>query len=746
MNRLKSAFEQFLQLFKATENPEETGLPPEEQPSDDWSLADETSPNSRSESKKKAGFWPAFRRFWRRYHLTKILLILFLSFSLLVGGWLFYLAKSANVDDLQNALKATTIIYDRNDDEAGSLTGRKGAYIELPAISANLQNAVVATEDRSFYENSGINYGRFALAIVTAGRSGGGSTITQQLAKNAFLSQDQTIQRKAKEFFLALELTKTYSKEEILTMYLNNAYYGNGIWGIEDASQKYFGVSASELSLDQAATLAGMLKGPELYNPLSSLENASNRRNTVLQNMVNAGYISQEEADQAATIDMAGQLSDTYAGKTDDYRYPSYFDALIAEAERVYGLSEEDIVNNGYRIYTELDQNYQANMQLIYDNEALFPQAADGSHAQSGSVALDPQTGGVRGLVGRVNSDENPEFRSFNYATQSKRSPGSTIKPIVSYTPALAAGWSINTELNNSKKTYGDYNIDNYAGMTTNPTVPMYEALADSLNIPAVATLDELGVEKGVDSAKKFGLKLTNDTPTLGMALGSGFETNPLQMAQAYGAFANGGVMRDAHLITKIENASGQIIKTHKSTSKRVMSASDANKMNQMMLGTFTNGTGIYAAPAGYTMAGKTGTMETDFNPDVSSDQWVIGYTPDVVISQWLGFPETDQEHYLTGTSSTEAATIFQSMASSVLPYTEGSSFSVENAYAANGIAPVNIYDQDENTNKDSLNSFLNDVQNQAQTMVDQAKEALNSAQLPEKAKNLWDSFTGLFQ
>ena len=176
------------------------------------------------------------------------------------------------------------------------------------------------------------------------------------------------------------------------------------------------------------------------------------------------------------------------------------------------------------------------------------------------------------------------------------------------------------------------------------------------------------------------------------------------------------------------------------------MSASDSNKMNQMMLGTFTNGTGIYAAPAGYTMAGKTGTMETDFNPDVSSDQWVIGYTPDVVISQWVGFPETDQEHYLTGTSSTEAATIFQSMASSVLPYTEGSSFSVENAYAANGIAPVNIYSQEETSNKDSLNSFLNDVQNQAQTMVDQAKEALNSAQLPEKAKNLWDSFTGLFQ
>lgn len=746
MNRLKSAFEQFLQLFKATEHEDETLNNQNEGYTDPSSQEPEDNENSRTATKKKSRFWTGFRRFWRRYHLTKILLILILSFSLIVGGWLFFLAKSANVDDLQNALKATTIIYDRNDDEAGSLTGRKGTYVELTAINPNLQQAVVATEDRSFYENSGINYGRFALAIVTAGRSGGGSTITQQLAKNAYLSQDQTIQRKAKEFFLALELTKAYSKEEILTMYLNNAYYGNGIWGIEDASQKYFGISASELSLDQAATLAGMLKGPELYNPLSSLENATNRRNTVLQNMVNAGYIGQEEADQAAAIEMASQLSDTYAGKTDDYRYPSYFDAVIAEAEKTYGLSEEDIVNNGYRIYTELDQNYQANMQLIYDNESLFPQAADGTYAQSGSVALDPQTGGVRALVGRINSDENPEFRSFNYATQSKRSPGSTIKPIVSYTPALAAGWSINTQLNNSKKTYGDYSIDNYAGMTTTPTVPMYEALADSLNLPAVATLDELGIEKGVESAKKFGLRLASDTPTLGMALGSGFETNPLQMAQAYGAFANNGVMRDAHLITKIENASGQIIKTHKSNSTRVMSNSDADKMNQMMLGTFTNGTGIYAAPAGYTMAGKTGTMETDFNPDVSSDQWVIGYTPDVVISQWVGFPETDQEHYLTGTSSTEAATIFQSVAASVLPYTEGSNFTVQNAYAANGIAPVNLYEQEETNNSSNLNSFLSDVQNQAQTMVDQAKEALNSAQLPEKAKNLWDNFTGLFQ
>ena len=217
------------------------------------------------------------------------------------------------------------------------------------------------------------------MAIVTAGRSGGGSTITQQLAKNAYLSQDQTVERKAKEFFLALELTKKYSKDQILTMYLNNAYFGNGVWGVEDASKKYFGVSASEVSLDQAATLAGMLKGPELYNPLNSVEDSTNRRDTVLQNMLAAGYIDKNQETEAAEVDMTSQLHDRYEGKISDYRYPSYFDAVVNEAVSKYNLTEEEIVNNGYRIYTELDQNYQANMQVVYENTALFPRAEDGT-------------------------------------------------------------------------------------------------------------------------------------------------------------------------------------------------------------------------------------------------------------------------------------------------------------------------------------------------------------------------------
>ena len=740
MNRIKELFENLITFFRKDHPPKAVA---EEVP--DTELPEETVEPTYSRSGKhrsKPLSQHPFRRFWRRFHLTKILLIIGLGFSLLTGGYLFYLAKTTNVKDLQNALKATTIIYDKNGDQAGSLTGQKGTYVELDAISENLQNAVVATEDRSFYKNSGINYGRFFLAILTLGRSGGGSTITQQLAKNAYLSQDQTVERKAKEFFLALEINKKYSKKEILTMYLNNAYFGNGVWGIEDASKKYFGVSASQLSLDQSAVLAGMLKGPEIYNPLYSVENATNRRNTVLQNMVAAGYIDQTTADQSAAVDIHGQLVDAYEGKSEDYRYPSYFDAVINEAVNEYGLTEEDIVKNGYRIYTELDQNYQASMQVIYDNTALFPVAEDGTRAESGSVALDPKTGGVRALVGRVGSDQNPGFRTYNYATQAARSPGSTIKPLVVYSPAVAEGWSTNKELDNSTTQYGSYEVNNYAGIQSSPTVPMYQALAESLNLPAVATANELGLDTVFEYGKKFGLNMDKVDKSLAVALGAGVTTNPMQMAQAYGTFANGGVMNDAHLITKIENASGQVVKSHSQKSTRVLSGSTTDKMTNMMLGTFSNGTGVNAAPYGYTMAGKTGTTETSFNKDLSGDQWVIGYTPDVVISQWLGFPTTDENHYLTDSSAGTASEIFRNVANSVLPYTDGTQFdSVKNSYAENGIAPVG----EETTETDSKEDkgFFEDVKEKASNMVDDAKKAIDEADIPGKAKNAWDTFKG---
>ncbi|RSI63548.1 penicillin-binding protein PBP2A [Streptococcus oralis] len=729
--KLDKLFEKFLSLFKKETN--ESAEP------------DSTSMRrSRSDRKKLSQVGP-IRKFWRRYHLTKIVIILGLSAGLVVGTYLFAIAKSTNVNDLQNALKTRTLIFDREEKEAGALSGQKGTYVELTDISKDLQNAVVATEDRSFYKNDGINYGRFFLAILTAGRSGGGSTITQQLAKNAYLSQDQTVERKAKEFFLALELTKKYSKEQILTMYLNNAYFGNGVWGVEDASKKYFGVSASQLTLDQAATLAGMLKGPELYNPLNSVETSTNRRDTVLQNMVAAGYIDKNQETEAARVDMTSQLQDKYEGKISDYRYPSYFDAVVNEAVSKYNLTEEEIVNNGYRIYTELDQNYQANMQVIYENTSLFPTAEDGTHAESGSVALEPKTGGVRGVVGRVAGDDKSGFRNFNYATQSKRSPGSTIKSLVVYTPAVEAGWALNKQLDNHTMQYDSYQVDNYAGIKTSPEVPMYQALAESLNLPAVATVNDLGINKAFEAGTRFGLNMDKVDRVLGVALGGGVETNPLQMAQAYAAFANEGLMPEAHFITRIENASGQVIKSHKNSQKRVIDKSVADKMTSMMLGTFTNGTGISSSPADYVMAGKTGTTEAVFNPEYTSDQWVIGYTPDVVITHWLGFPTTDENHYLAGSTSNGAAHVFRSMANTILPYTPGSTFTVENAYKQNGIEPENTKRQVVENETNQTEDPLGDIRSRAQNLVDEAGRAISDAKIKEKAQTIWDSFVNLF-
>ena len=730
--KIDTLFEKFLSLFKkeASENEE---------------LNAGTLRRSQGDKKKLSQVGP-IRKFWRRYHLTKILLILGLSVGLLVGTYLFAVAKSTNVNDLQNALKTRTLIFDREDKEAGALSGQKGTYVELADISKDLQNAVIATEDRTFYKNDGINYSRFFLAIATAGRSGGGSTITQQLAKNAYLSQDQTVERKAKEFFLALELTKKYSKDQILTMYLNNAYFGNGVWGVEDASKKYFGVSASQLTLDEAATLAGMLKGPELYNPLNSTETSTNRRDTVLQNMIVAGYIDENQRIQATGIDMASQLQDKYEGKISDYRYPSYFDAVVNEAVSKYHLTEEEIVNNGYRIYTELDQNYQANMQVVYENTSLFPMAEDGTTAQSGSVALEPKTGGVRGVVGRVAGDDKIGFRNFNYATQSKRSPGSTIKPLVVYTPAVEAGWALNKQLDNHTMQYGNYKVDNYAGIKTSQEVPMYQALAESLNLPAVATVNDLGVDKAFEAGEKFGLNMEKVDRVLGVALGSGVETNPLQMAQAYAAFANEGLMPEAHFISRIENASGQVIASHKNSQKRVIDKSVADKMTSMMLGTFTNGTGISSSPADYVMAGKTGTTEAVFNPEYTSDQWVIGYTPDVVISHWLGFPTTDENHYLAGSTSNGAAHVFRNIANTILPYTPGSTFTVDNAYKQNGIAPANASNQVQSNETNQTDDTLSDIRSRAQNLVDEASRAISDAKIKEKAQTIWDTVTNLFR
>ena len=261
--------------------------------------------------------------------------------------------------------------------------------------------AVTSTEDQRFYGHRGydlIGIGRAALGFITSGGiTGGGSTITQQLAKNAYLSSDQTVMRKLRELFLAIEIEKHYSKEDILEMYLNNSYFGNGVWGVEDASHKYFGKTASEVTLSEAATIAAMLKAPSNYNPIDHYDRAIERRNVVLSLMADTNAISEQEAEATQQTDLA--VSDGYIDE-DGYRYPYYFDAVINEAVYQYDIPEEDLLNNGYTIYTNLDQAYQKQMDAAYANDYLFQNASDGTLVQSASIAINPKNGGINAVVG----------------------------------------------------------------------------------------------------------------------------------------------------------------------------------------------------------------------------------------------------------------------------------------------------------------------------------------------------------
>ena len=378
-------------------------------------------------------------------------------------------------------------------------------------------------------------------------------------------------------------------------------------------------------------------------------------------------------------------------------------------------------------------------MQAVFDNTYYFPTSDyDGESAQGASVAMDPSTGAVRGLVGRVSST-SATFRSFNYATQASRSPGSTIKPLVVYSPAVASGYSITTELPNTVQDYNGYAPTNYGGIETDD-LPMYQALANYYNIPAVYLLNEIGISKGISYGKKFGINMDNVSEELGIALGGGVTTNPLEMAQAYSTFANDGVMPKAHLITKIENASGDVIAEFKQSNKRVISQFVADKMTSMMLGTFSNGSAINANAYGYTMAGKTGTVEASFNEDLTSDQWVIGYTPDVVIAQWIGYDLTDENHYLTDASSGTASTIFSAVASSILPYTAGTEFTVENAYSQNGYDLVYSTDDSTDTSSSSSSSSSNSILDKVQESAQNAGDTIGRA-----VKDTWDSFSSWF-
>ncbi|WEG73716.1 transglycosylase domain-containing protein [Vagococcus intermedius] len=615
------------------------------------------------------------KRVWKKYQINKIIVLVTLTVMLVTSIYLFYLAKSANVETLKAGLSQVTTVYDQEDQEAGTLYGQKGTFVELDKISPNLVDALVSTEDRRFYEHKGFDVRGIARAVVgvlTRGHiTGGGSTITQQLAKNAYLTLDQTLNRKAKELFLAIEIEKKYSKDEIMEMYLNNAYFANGVWGVEDASHKYFGKNAANLTVDEAAVIIGMLKGPTIFNPIDNFEAAKDRRNTVLEVMAENGKIEQASSEQMQKDEL--YLSDDYEDKK-GYQYLDYFDAVINEAESRYKIKDEDLLNKGYKIYTALDQQYQQDMDTTFKNDDLFPEdAEDGEKVQGASIALNPKTGGVQAVVGGRGEHVT---RGLNRATQSSLSPGSTMKPLAVYTPALESGYKPDDMLKDEKLSF--YDVENYDNVYRGE-VPMYQAIADSLNPSAVWLFNKIGIEVGAKKVEKFGIKLDEKDHYPGLALGGMTKgTTPLRMASAYTVFANEGKKRDPHFIRKIVDATGAVVVDNEEAKvKSVTTPEVADKMTGMLQGVFSSGTGVNAKPDGYQIAGKTGTTESVNVDSQSKDQWIIGYTPDVVIATWIGFDESSEIHYLTGTSSQGISLIFKDQAQRILSHSPQTPFEV---------------------------------------------------------------------
>lgn len=669
----------------------------------------------------------AIRRFWRKFHVTKLILVLILTAITAFSAFLVYTAKTTDVSGLRAGMVQVTEVYDRNNQEAGVLNINKGEFVTIDQISPNMINALVSTEDKRFYDHHGFDPMGFLRAtfglLLNRGRvTGGGSTITQQLAKNAFLTQDQTFLRKAKELFLSFELEKKYSKDQILEMYLNNAYFGNGAYGIENASLRYFGKSAKDLTISEAAVLTGSLKAPNVYNPIDDMEATVKRRATVLQLMVTNGKITQEEADKAGAEVITVQ--DAYVANS-RYKYPYYFDAVINEITNNYGISEEELLNKGYKIYTGLDQKMQADMEETFSNSWLFPKASDGTIAQAASVAMDPQNGDVLATVGG-RTNEKHTFRGFNRATQLQAQPGSTFKPLAVYTSALEEGYQPNSLLVDEKRSYGS---DKYTPENWNKqyqgTVTMTEALNQSWNAPAVWLLDKIGLKKGIEKVHQFGIETDPGDEYLGIALGGLTKgVSPIQMASAYTAFANKGVRTKPRFVTKIVDANGKVIVDNTAVKdNRVTTEEVAKKMTSMLLTVYgQEGLGAPFSPSGKIIAGKTGTTEALNNENGSRDQWMIGYTPDVVVATWMGYDQSGN-YSLSASSREGVGPLFKLEMEGLLQYTANTAFNVE---------PVKTKQANQKNQNNTLDNFIQDAQKTGEQIWNQ---------LQEWGRNIWNKF-----
>jgi len=574
----------------------------------------------------------------------------------------------------------TTVIYDKDGREAAALaTVENREYVAFKDIPELLYLAFVAVEDKRFYEHEGVDFWAIGRAIVKdiMARSmvEGGSTITQQLAKNMFLSHEKTFFRKASEASIAVALENNLSKDEILELYLNRIYFGRGAHGILAASKLYFGKSdLKDLEVWEIAILAGIPKAPNVYNPISNLERSLERMAVVLSLMEQQGLITADQAEEAKKKAADYEPPEgAYAGAAAQ-KFPAFVDYVASEAERVTGLTEEELRVGGYRIYTTLNTKAQRIVEQAFADPDNFEESADERIVQGAMVIIDHRTGEIEAMAG----GREYQNKGLNRAVQ-PRQPGSSFKPIAVYGPALETGeWFPWSSLTDEKRCYGDYCPKNpngkYAGKIT-----MRQALKESRNASTVWLLNEIGVDRGIEFAKRLGIELDKDDRNLAIALGGLTRgVTPMEMATAYSVFASGGVSVDPHAIVRVEDRKGKVIYEYKAPeAKRLIRPETAWYMTEMLQAVLESGGTGTKARIGRPVAGKTGTTEhgiPGFKSSGNRDVWFVGYTPEWTAAVWMGYDRTDERHVLKRGSSMAAA-MFARVMSEALKDVPKSSF-----------------------------------------------------------------------
>ena len=530
----------------------------------------------------------------------------------------------------------TTLVFDTNDRPISALYREHRMPVLLEEMSENMVNAVLVTEDRRFYQHDGVDVRRMAASWFANLRAGhivqGGSTITQQFVRGAFLDRSRTYGRKIREAWLANRLESQFSKNDILQAYLNHIYFGDGYYGVEAAARGYFGKPARDLNPAEAATLAAMINRPSGYGLRKAGQRIRERRDWVLAQMHEAGKLDDHWFKWAVGVPMEQMLATDAARKKNDPASNTvgpYFVSTISEwLYKAYGV--ERVLTGGLRVYTTLDSDVQryAEEAVLARAKALDKYHQSNAPLQAALVAIEPSTGYVRAMVGGRDFSESP----FNRATDARRQPGSAFKPFV-FAAAIEAGMSpgstidgLTTAVPSASGAYLPADHDRDADSTT-----LRSALVHSSNRAAVHLLELVGIRNAIDVANRFGLDRLPEVPSL--ALGTG-EVSLLQLTSAYTAFANRGILQTPVMIRRIEDANGHVLYRSGTEGRRVMSEVTAFLMASMLADVVDHGTGYNARIQGFKLraGGKTGTT------DDHSDAWFVGFTPNLAAGIWMGF------------------------------------------------------------------------------------------------------------